>query len=168
MGIPIVMFSEFTPNPLCGEVAEGIKVFKDNNCDMIVAVGGGSAIDVAKCIKLYANMDDRINYLEQAIVPNDIELMVVPTTAGTGTEATRYTVIYYNGEKQSVIDTSCIPNTVVFDASALSTLPIYQKKSTMMDALCHAIESYWSVNSTEESRRYSEEAIKIIIDNMEL
>ena len=116
-------------------------------------------MDIAKCIKLYSNLDSGINYLQQKIVPNDIPFLAIPTTAGTGSEATRYAVIYYEGAKQSVSDTSCIPGTVLLDSSMLKTLPIYQKKSTMMDALCHAIESYWSVNSTKESRLYSKSAI---------
>lgn len=166
-GIKVVKFSDFQPNPLYESVVEGVKVFHDEKCDLIAAVGGGSALDVAKCIKLYSNMDSSENYLKQTIVPNDVTLFAVPTTAGTGSEATRYAVIYYNGEKQSVADYSCIPSTVLFDASCLKTLPMYQKKSTMMDALCHAVESFWSVNSNEESIGYSSEAIRMIIENME-
>ncbi len=165
LGIEVVRFSEFEPNPSYESVVEGVKVFKESKSDIIIAVGGGSAMDVAKCIKLYSNMDSSDNYLKQTIVPNDIKFAAVPTTAGTGSEATRYAVIYYNGEKQSVADYSCIPEMVVMDASTLDTLPDYHRKATMMDALCHAIESFWSVNSTEESRRYSAEAIKMIKDN---
>lgn len=97
------------------------------SCDLIIAVGGGSAMDVAKCIKLYAYMDPGINYLEQKIVPNDIPLLAVPTTAGTGSEATRYAVVYYKGEKQSVCDESCIPSAVLMDASVLKTRPLSEK-----------------------------------------
>ena len=110
-------------------------------------------------------MDSSENYLQQKIVPNDIPLIAVPTTAGSGSEATRYAVIYFNGEKQSVAHVSCIPSVVLMDSSVLKTLPEYQKKSTMLDALCHAIESFWSVNSTEESRSYSRAAIQLILKN---
>jgi len=164
LGISVCYFSDFKPNPLYESVVEGVRVFNENKCEMIAAVGGGSAMDVAKCIKLYSNMDNDKNYLEQEIVPNDIPLLAVPTTAGTGSEATRYAVIYYNGEKQSVSDYSAIPSIVLLDASSLKTLPMYQKKSTMLDALCHAIESFWSVNSTDESKEYSKEAIKLILE----
>lgn len=164
-GVEVVKFSDFKPNPDYGSVVKGVDLFHETGCDLIFAVGGGSAMDVAKCIKLYSNMDPAENYLKQAIVPNEIKLLAVPTTAGTGSEATRYAVIYYNGEKQSVADYSCIPSTVLMDASVLQTLPAYQKKSTMMDAMCHAIESFWSVNSTEESKGYSKQALACIMEN---
>lgn len=163
--IHFVKFSEFTPNPLYESVVKGVERLKEEQCDFILAVGGGSAIDVAKCIKLYSNMDSEKNYLEQKIIPNQLPLVAIPTTAGTGSEATRYAVIYYKGEKQSVTHESCIPEVVCMDASALKTLPEYQKKATMLDAFCHAVESFWSVNSTEESRTYAEEAIKLILEH---
>lgn len=124
-------------------------------------------MDVAKCIKLYSNMDHSQNYLKQGIVPNDIIFMAVPTTAGTGSEATRFAVIYFNGEKQSISDYSCIPSSVVIDSSVLKTLSEYQKKATMMDALCHATESFWSVNSTEESQELSAQAILLVLENLD-
>ena len=164
-GIKVVRFSNFKPNPLYDSAVEGVEILKENNCDQIVAVGGGSAMDVAKCIKLYSNMDPAENYLKQTIVPNDIRLLAIPTTAGTGSEATRYAVLYYNDEKQSITDYSCIPSVVLMDRSVLITLPEYQKKSTMMDALCHATESFWSVNSTEESKKYAKEAIQLVLQN---
>lgn len=169
-GIKITKFDGFQPNPLYESVIEGVRVFREARCDSIVAVGGGSAIDVAKCIKLYCNMDGGGlggSFLEQAIMPNPVRLLAVPTTAGTGSEATRYAVIYYEGEKQSISHESCIPDTVFMDGSTLATLPLYQKKATMLDALCHGVESFWSVNSTEESRRYSEESVRMVMGHME-
>jgi len=163
LGIRLIKFTDFKPNPLYESVEKGVAIFNKEKCDAIFAVGGGSAMDVAKCIKLYSNMDHTKNYLVQEIVPNEVPLFAVPTTAGTGSEATRYAVIYFNGEKQSVADVSCIPSTVLMDASVLNTLPLYQKKATMLDAFCHAIESFWSVNSTEESMAYSKEAIELIM-----
>ena len=160
-----VVFDSFTPNPLYEQVVEGVKVFNDNNCDEIIAIGGGSTIDVAKCIKLFATLNPNISFLKQEYIENDIKLTVIPTTAGTGSEATRYAVIYYKGVKQSITHNSIIPSTVVFEPDVLKTLPIYQKKATMLDALCHSIESFWSVNSTEESKKYSKEALKLILNN---
>ena len=166
-GIQVERFTDFQPNPVYESVVKGVELFHRERCDCIVAVGGGSAIDVAKCVKLYANMDPGKNYLKQEIVPNNILLIAVPTTAGTGSEATRYAVIYYEGEKQSITHESCIPDAVLLDSSVLKNLPEYQKKSTMMDAFCHGLESFWSVNSTEESRKYSREAIRKILKYQE-
>lgn len=164
--IGVVLFNQFKPNPDYESVVAGVRLYKESGCDAIVAIGGGSSMDVAKCIKMYATLDENRNYLEQEIIPNDIPFLAVPTTAGTGSEATRFAIVYYQGKKQSITHESCIPNAVIVDPRVLETLPEYQRKATMLDALCHAIESYWAVSSTEESRRYSAEAIKLIFGNV--
>ncbi|MGN0383839.1 MAG: phosphonoacetaldehyde reductase [Eubacterium sp.] len=160
-----VVFSDFTPNPLYEQVCEGIKLFHESACDMIVAVGGGSAIDVAKCIKLFSKMNQDINYLEQEKFDTQIPLVAIPTTAGTGSESTKHAVIYYKGTKQSISHDSIVPDYAILEPSVLKTLPLYQKQCTMMDALCQAIESWWSVNSTDESKDYSRKAIRGITSN---
>ena len=162
----ITYFTDFKPNPDYESVKKGVEIFKQNKCEFIIVVGGGSAIDVAKCIKLYSNMDDNKLYLEQEIVPNNITLLAVPTTAGTGSEATKFTVIYYNNIKQSIDHESIIPSLVLFVPELLKTLPLYQKKSTVLDTLSHDIESIWSINSNEESTSYSVESIKIVLENL--
>jgi len=167
LNIRVIRFSDFQPNPQYESAVRGAACFRENHCDLIAAVGGGSAMDVAKCIKLFSNMDSESHYLRQKIVPNGVPFLAVPTTAGTGSEATRFAVIYDQGEKQSVSDESCIPSAVLFDADALKTLPLYQKKATMMDAFCHALESFWSVHSTQESRAYAASAIRTVLANME-
>lgn len=159
----IVRFSDFKPNPNYESAVAGVKFFRENSCDSILAIGGGSAMDVAKCIKLFATMPEGSDYIHEKIVPNDIPLMVIPTTAGTGSEATRYAVIYYKGEKQSITSTNCIPTAVFLDPDVLNSLPDYQRKVAMLDALCHAIESCWSVNSTDKSKELSKTAIRMII-----
>ncbi len=164
-GIRIVKFQDFQPNPSYESVEEGVELFNNSNCDLIMAVGGGSAIDVAKCIKLFSNMESTTNYLDSVITPNNIPIFAVPTTAGTGSESTKFAVIYYQGEKQSITNDNCIPSVVIMDPSVLETLPMYQKKSTMLDALCHSLESFWSINSTDESIKYSKEALTIILEN---
>ncbi len=170
LGVKIFRFQDFRPNPLYENVQDGVKFFRKEKCDAIIAIGGGSAMDVAKCIKLYANLPGdgmNGNWLMEEYVPNDVPFLAIPTTAGTGSEATRYAVIYYDNKKQSVTSESFIPDTVLMDPNTLITLPPYQKKATMCDALCHAIESFWSVNSTDESKKYSRAAIKGIMENME-
>lgn len=166
--ITITLFQDFQPNPLYENVQDGVTLFRNAKCDAIIAIGGGSAMDVAKCIKLYScapGNGDNGEWIG-TFFENGIPFLAVPTTAGTGSEATRYAVIYYEGKKQSITSESFVPGAVLMDPKTLITLPDYQKKATMMDALCHAIESYWSVNSTDESKRYSKEAIKGILYNL--
>ncbi len=169
-GVKILRFQKFQSNPLYESVVKGVELFREQKCDSIIAVGGGSAMDVAKCIKLYSNLPgdgEKGAWLTAEIMPNTIPFLAMPTTAGTGSEATRYAVIYYDGKKQSITSESFIPETVLMDPNALKTLPLYQKKATMMDAFCHAIESFWSVNSTDESKMYSREAIKGVLKYMD-
>lgn len=163
MDICLEFFTEFEPNPVYESVVNGVLKFKNSNSDLILAIGGGSALDVAKAIKLFSTLDDSKNYLEQTIIENDVLLWAMPTTAGTGSESTKFSVIYYKGEKQSINHKSLIPSLVIMDYTVLNSLPIYQKKVTMLDALSHAIESYWSVNSTDESIKLSRQAIKKIL-----
>lgn len=163
IGIRVVRFSDFSPNPDYESVVKGLQLFNSEKCDSIIAVGGGSAMDVAKCIKIFNSRNLNENICDK----DDVKLMAVPTTAGTGSEATHFAVIYYSGEKQSVTDINCIPSVVVMDGSVLAALPLYQKKVTLLDALCHSVESYWSVNSTDESKEFSTQAIKLILSNMD-
>lgn len=163
MGVPHVVFSDFTPNPLYDDVCKGVDLFQITKCDTILAVGGGSSLDVAKCIKLYCQMSKDKLYLDQEYKDTGIKLIAIPTTAGTGSESTRYAVIYYDGKKQSVTHDSIIPNVAILEPKVLKTLPLYQKKCTMLDALCQGIESWWSVNSTDESKLLSRQAVETII-----
>ena len=163
--IPSVHFTDFAPNPIYESVTAGVDFYRKNNCDALIAVGGGSAIDVAKCIKLFANMNGGVDYLQQKIIPNKIPLIAVPTTAGTGSESTHFAVIYRAGKKFSVADKSALPSALMLDSSAIKFLPAYQKKVGMLDAFCHALEASWSVNSSEKSRAYAFEAIRLICAN---
>ncbi len=161
--VPYVKFDQFTSNPVYEDVCKGVDLYNITKCDTILAVGGGSSMDVAKCIKLFCKMSSNRLYLEQEYTDTGIKLVAVPTTAGTGSESTRYAVIYYDGKKQSVTHDSIIPNVAILEPKVLYTLPLYQKKCTMMDALCQGIESWWSVNSTDESKVYSKIAVETIM-----
>ena len=153
-------FYGFSSNPKYEEVEEGLKVFQQAGCDAVLSVGGGSAIDVAKNIKAFFGMDSEKNFFEQKKEPNEILHIAVPTTAGTGSESSCFSVVYYKGEKKSVEDPSMLPDYAVLCPVFLKSLSFYQKKATVMDALCQGIESYWSVNATAESRRYAKMAIQ--------
>ncbi|MDA3901169.1 MAG: phosphonoacetaldehyde reductase [Spirochaetes bacterium] len=164
LNVEHAVYSDYQQNPLYRNAAEGVDLFKTEGCDFIIAIGGGSAIDVAKCIKLFCKMDESICYLDQTFTDTKIPLIVLPTTAGAGSEATKYAVIYKDDVKQTVTHESIIPDYVILEPSFLSTIPEYYKKSAMLDALCQAIESMWSVNSTNESMEYSKESIELILN----
>ena len=160
-------FSDFTPNPLYEDIIKGVQLFNKNDCDFIISIGGGSAIDVAKCIKLYCKMGNDKPYLEQEYFDSGVKHLAIPTTAGTGSESTRFAVCYYEGVKQSVTHESIIPDFAILEPEFLKTLPLYQKKATLLDALCQGIESLWSVNSNDESKEHSILAIKGILANLD-
>ncbi|MBQ8163606.1 MAG: iron-containing alcohol dehydrogenase [Clostridia bacterium] len=161
-----VFFSDFKPNPLYEDAIKAKRAYLENGCDSIISIGGGSAIDTAKALKLFLPIEGEECLINKPHVYENIKHIAVPTTAGTGSEATRFSVIYYNGEKQSLTDVSIIPDLVVLDPSFLETLPENQKTATVLDALCQATESIWSVNANEESVRYASEAIDLIIKNV--
>lgn len=160
-----VEFTNFSPNPTYEQVCEALKVFQRSGCDRIMAVGGGSAIDVAKCVKRFAEMDPESDLLNQTAPCSDIPLTALPTTAGTGSESTHFAVIYHNGKKCSVAHPAMLPNQVILEPDVLCSLPLYQKKCTMLDALCQAIESIWARKATEESKSLAKRAILSIREN---
>lgn len=143
-----VRFSDFTPNPKMEEVMTGVEAFKKTDCDTILAIGGGSPIDVAKCIKHYSE--------------SEVPIIAVPTTSGTGSESTHFAVVYENGKKLSVAAANLLPEIAILEPSTLKNVPDYTRKATMLDALCHAVESHWAKKATDESRGYAEKAIALI------
>ena len=151
MNINTAVFTDFEPCPEVSSVKKGVEVFQSNGCDFIIAVGGGSAIDVAKAIKLFAE--------------SDVRILAIPTTAGTGAEVTRFSVLYNHGDKDSVRSWDIIPELQVFDYTTLESLPYIQKVVTGLDAFTHAVEAYWSKDATDESREYSAEALKLFNEN---
>lgn len=152
-GFSCVSFTDFEPCPEISSVNKGVEIFNSENCDFIATVGGGSAMDTAKGIKYYSE--------------KNVKILAVPTTAGTGAEVTRFAVLYNNADKQSVRSYDIIPEYQVFDYTALKTLPYTQRVVTALDAFCHSVEAYWSLNATDESRAYSVESLELFNDNIE-
>ena len=172
MDVAFTLFSDFTPNPRYEEVCKGIDLIASQAFDAIIAIGGGSAMDVAKCIKLAVLAEEG----RAALIPptvltrvscdgSRLPLIAIPTTAGTGSESTHNAVMYYEGAKQTVTNDGVLPDVALLEPDVLKGLPLYQKQCTLMDALCQAIESWWSVHSTEESYEYSRQAVELIMNN---
>jgi len=164
-------FSNFTENPKLPDVLNGLDVYRKSQATLILAVGGGTAIDIAKLIKFYSDADLKFEKdfpLKNNICSSHCILIAVPTTFGTGSEATHFAVLYVNGEKHSISAKSILPNFYLLDSALGDSLPLEIKASTCLDALCQGIESFWSLESNEESRDYACIAIKKIIKNIEV
>ena len=166
-GVRAVRFSAFSANPKYEEVAAGVRLFNAEGCDGLLSVGGGSAMDVAKCVKLFAPLDVNVNYLEQKPRYSPVAHIAVPTTAGSGSEATRYAVIYHHGDKQSVAHDSIFPDAAVLDVTLLETLSPYQRKAGFMDAFCHSVEAMWSVHADSASRAHAANALQALREAFE-
>ncbi|MFP6583958.1 MAG: phosphonoacetaldehyde reductase [Candidatus Hydrogenedentota bacterium] len=166
----VEIFSEFTPNPSLEALVDGIRHYHSVQPDAIVAVGGGTAIDLAKLIGFCAM---------QAVDPADliknplsnprkgVPVIVVPTTAGTGSEATHFAVVYLEGRKYSVAHSYLLPDFAILDSTLTNTMPPNITANTGLDALCQAIESMWSVHSTVESIAYATESIQLAWRHLE-
>ncbi|TCO07872.1 phosphonoacetaldehyde reductase [Natronoflexus pectinivorans] len=164
-----VEFKEFQVNPDLEDVEAGVKLFEKENCDVIIAVGGGSAIDVAKLINYYhhSSLEDlSANSLENKEF-SPVSLICIPTTAGSGSEATHFAVIYVQNIKHSIADTKLMPVQTIIDPTLHYSQTPYQKAVSGIDAFAQAIESLWNVHSTDESVEYAEQAIKTIWLNLE-
>lgn len=164
----ITLFSDFNSNPKYEDIKKGIELFKKSNTKKIISIGGGSSIDVAKCIKLFSTLDNEEDFLENKYNYNNIYHIAIPTTSGTGSESTGIAVMYYKGNKLSIYHESILPQVAILDYNLLISLLDYQKKSTMLDSLSQAIESYWSKGSNDESKEHSIKCINLILDNYKL
>ena len=161
-------FSEFEPNPKMEDVLKGIKVYRQCQPTTVLAIGGGTTIDVAKLICTLATSTAPIEVVKgtQPLARKTNHLIAVPTTAGTGSEATQFAVVYVDGQKFSLDDPSLLPEMAIIDPCLMLNLPPAITASTGLDALCQAIESIWSVNATKESIQFAREAIELSIENL--
>ncbi len=166
----VVHFSDFSVNPRIEDVEKGIELYKKEKCDFVIAVGGGSVIDMAKSINvLSVQPEEPPKYIlkELPIEMKGNPLIAIPTTSGTGTEATQFAVVYIGKKKYSLAHKEILlPSYVILDPSLTSSLPAKVTASTAMDALAQAIEAHWSVHSTRESKIFSRGAISLILDNV--
>ena len=165
----ITRFSDFSVNPNTDDVLKGLDLFKDNNCDIIIAIGGGSVMDMGKLINVFQchciiSVEDFIK--NNDIVNKGVPLIAIPTTSGSGSEATSFAVIYHQKTKFSLSHENILPDLVGLNYKLSLSQSKYSTACTALDAMCQAIESLWSINSTKESRKYSKKALKLIDKNI--
>ncbi len=167
-----VLFDGVNPNPTDENVEEGVKLYRDNGCEAMIAFGGGSPMDCAKGIgariarpnKSIAKMQGLFKVLHKIPL-----IFTVPTTAGTGSETTIAAVITEakTHHKASINDLSLMPKYAILDPELTAGLPPKTTATTGMDALCHAVEAY--TNNTYNSKLekdLSKKAVKLIYDNL--
>lgn len=168
-GCKVTQFFDFSSNPKIEDVKKGIELFCQVQPDIVIAVGGGSVIDIAKLVNFFAaNGSKPVEYLNSAKtnIKKPKPLIAIPTTAGSGSEATSFAVLYIDKQKFSIDNKFILPSVAIVDPALTMSLPKYVSATTGMDALCQAIESYWSVNSNDESKKYAKNAIKLIMHNL--
>ncbi len=160
----VTSFQDFDPNPKLAQLVAAVELFREQPGDVVLAVGGGTAIDLAKLIAWTGPQDASPRELvlgrRQPVQPA-LASIAVPTTAGTGSEATQFAVLYVDGQKHSVDSHELLPKYCVLDASLTAALPARITAHTGLDALCQGIESLWSVRATERSIGYAAEAITL-------
>ena len=162
-------YTGFDINPQINDLEKGIEIFKKGHFDGIIAIGGGSAIDMAKLISVFAHQENSIETIlnDNKLINNTkTPLLAIPTTAGTGAEATAFSVLYVNKKKYSVASNTMLPDYVYLSHQFSLSASAYLTACTGSDAFCQAIESVWSVNSTSESEEYAFKAVELIWNNL--
>lgn len=156
-----------TPNPKVEEVQSLSDVLQGESVDAFIAVGGGTAMDTTKLLNFATKTGGAIReLLQREVCPVLLPFLGVPTTAGTGAEATRFAVCYDGEIKYSIDFPEIRPSHVLLIPEFSSSLPAYLKASTNFDAYAQAVESLWARGATNESRMYATRALEFAnLDN---
>ncbi len=166
------VYDQTQPNPTVTNVEEAFALYRQNKCDTLIAIGGGSSMDCAKAVGAKVAYPKRsVNKMGgvMRVLRRIPTLIAIPTTAGTGSEVTVAAVITDGATKHkyALMSFPLIPHYAVLDASLTYTLPPHLTATTGMDALTHAVEAYIGRSTTEETRRLAEKAVELIFDNIE-
>jgi len=174
-GIDSVIFDKILANPRISSCEEGLKLFKDEKCDVTIVIGGGSPIDIAKAICIVeANGGHILDYemfidgMKHAITKRKKPMIVIPTTAGTGSEVTMWSVITDEGRKYkaSFGHPYMAPEYCLSDPAVTLSVPMGLTAAQGMDALTHAIEAFTSRYTMPQTDALALEAIRLISRNL--
>ena len=164
------VFSEVTQEPIVEYVEAGLKRYKDAGCDLVIAVGGGSPIDTAKAVSVMATNAGAIrDYMGlDKIKRPGVPLIAIPTTSGTGSEATKVTIITdaERNVKMLIGSPHLVPDAALVDPLLTLSMPPGLTASTGVDALCHAIEAYISVRANPMTDIFCLSAIRLLAENL--
>jgi len=169
-GIPFSLYDRVEPEPPVRIVEQCTQYLKDENCDLIIGVGGGSSLDVAKGASIMAtNEGNLLSLCGVDLVPKrGLPKILIPTTAGTGSEVTRVFVITDEASnlKKAVYSIYALSDVAIVDPMMTLSMPPKVTADTGIDALVHAIETYVSVTATPFSDILAFEAIALIAENI--
>lgn len=169
-GVSFSVFEEVEPNPSVETVEKAYEVFREGECQAVVAVGGGSPLDVGKAVGILgANGGSILDYEGVEKARNaSVPVVAIPTTAGTGSEVTVYLVITDQKRKYkfTIVSKKAAARVAILDPLLTASMPMPLTASTGMDALVHAIESYTSLMSNPISESLAIKAIRLISANL--
>lgn len=160
----VIHFQDFEENPKLADVEKGLAVCENAPPDLVIAVGGGTAMDMAKMIAVFSEADSApLEYVEgrAELAARQIPLIALPTTAGSGSQATHFSAVYVDKTKYSVAHPSMLPDIALVDPDFLNALPKHVAAASGLDALNQGIESYWSIHATDASRSKAREAVTL-------
>lgn len=159
-----VIFDQFALNPKIEDVQRGMEVYHGLCPDLVIALGGGTAIDLSKLIGGLAGQSTLAREVvlgTESLTGASVPIVAIPTTSGTGSEATHFAVVYVDGEKYSLAHPSLLPRYCLVDARLTYSQPRPISIATGLDAFCQAVESLWAVGSTDESVSYAMRAMQL-------
>lgn len=163
--IDSVLFNDITGEPTVEMIEAGVKKYKEAGCDFVIGIGGGSPLDSAKAIAAMSVLEGRISdYMGKEIEGDFPPMVLIPTTAGTGSEATKFTIItdMAKNVKMLLKGDALLPDLAIIDARFTLTAPPSVTAATGMDALTHAVEAYTSRKGNPLTDMYALSAIKRI------
>lgn len=163
-GVSFAVYSDVLPEPPEENVTAALQVYKDNGCDGVVGIGGGSAIDVAKAAAmLVTNGGSYADYTGIDKVPNRCDpLILMPTNAGTGSEVSVFSIMLVNGSKAGVVDQNISANIALVDPLLTLSCPRKVTAAVGLDAFCHHLESFLSTNASPFCDTICLEGIRVI------
>ena len=170
-GVKYALFNRVVNNPTIDNIEEAYALYKAEGCDSIVALGGGSPMDLAKVVGARAAKPNKPVKKRKGllkIMKRIPDLYAIPTTAGSGSETTIAAVVSDSKthEKYPINDLSLIPRYAILDPKLTAALPPSTTATTGMDALTHAVEAYIGRSNTKKTKESAEKAVKLIFDNL--